>query len=324
MLSKRERLLATVARKKTDRTPVSFWRNWPIDNKDPEQLARVSLDSVQKFDLDFLKVSPSHIYIVEDYGRSGKFDGNPRGVDVNGPSPVTTIEQWEALPVLDPHKGALAEFLHTLRLIAAGGDTPFLPTIFSSLSVALLLSDMRYLVWMRKYPDAFQRGLRSITETAAAFTAAAFDTGAAGIFLATNHATLDFMAWEEYKRWGVPADRAVLDVARRGWFNMLHIHGQHIMFRELADYPVQAMSWSDRTAWPSLREAKEIFPGAVCGGVDEWHTLLTGLPDAVRAEVREAIAQTGGTGYIVSSGCQTPITVAESNIRAAAEAARAG
>ena len=45
-------------------------------------------------------------------------------------------------------------------------------------------------------------------------------------------------------------------------------------------------------------------------------------PEDVAAEVRDAIAQTGGRGHIVTTGCVTPVDAPEANIRAAIAAAR--
>ncbi len=49
-------------------------------------------------------------------------------------------------------------------------------------------------------------------------------------------------------------------------------------------------------------------------------TMLQGDPAEVRAQVADAIAQTGGRRLIVGTGCVTPITSPTANIRAAREA----
>jgi hypothetical protein len=89
MLSKRDRLLATVAHRKPDRMPVALWRNWPVDNKSPERLAQVTLDYQRRYDFDFIKVSPSHIFTV--------------GIGVASASPTATpAEPMSAARLLSP------------------------------------------------------------------------------------------------------------------------------------------------------------------------------------------------------------------------------
>jgi len=92
------------------------------------------------------------------------------------------------------------------------------------------------------------------------------------------------------------------------------------MFDLLADYPVQVVNRHDRETPPSLAEALDRFPGALCGGIRRWETMLQGDPAEVHAQLADAIAQTGGLRLIVGTGCVTPITSPTANIRGAREA----
>jgi uroporphyrinogen decarboxylase len=323
--SKRDLLLATIARQPTDRTPVALWRHWPVEDQSAEALARATLEWQRRFDFDFIKVTPSQTFVAEDLGLAGVYDGNPEGDLVKGPPPVRTLEQWEALRPQPADTGALGRQIRCLQLIAAGaGDTPFIQTIFNPLTVAACLAGPQATIWRRRHPEAFRRGFAAVTETWAAFVAAVMGTGAAGIFLSTADASYRAMSEEEYRQWGLPSDLAVAEAAGAGWLNVLHVHGEELMFDLVAGYPFQVINWHDRRAGPSLREGAARFPGAVAGGIAQWDTLLAGAPAQVAAEVRDGIAQTGGRGYIAAAGCVTPIPVAELNIRAALAAARGG
>jgi uroporphyrinogen decarboxylase len=331
MLSKRDLLLATVARKKTDRIPIAMWRHFPLEDQDPESFVKVEMAFQREYDFDFMKVMPSWLYTMEDYGGTAKYIGHPMGIVTSGPPPIKSIEQWEAMKPLDVTKGALARELGILRMLAKViGDTPFIQTVFSPFMLAgemtgdPMASGGVFLVWMRKYPEAFQRGLATLTETWANYTTEVMKTGAAGIFYAVNKACYSLMNWGEYEKFGVPGDRAILEAARPGWFNLLHVHGEDLMFEHLASYPVQAFNWYDRQTWPSLKDGKALFPGAVMGGIDHERTLLLAQPDKVAAEVKDGIAQTGGIGYIAGPGCGYPVAVTNSNVHAAVAAARSG
>jgi uroporphyrinogen-III decarboxylase len=52
--------------------------------------------------------------------------------------------------------------------------------------------------------------------------------------------------------------------------------------------------------------------------------LLQGSPDDVRAQVREALRQTGGTRFLLGPGCSIDPRTPPENLRAAAEAVRDG
>ncbi|NNJ12258.1 hypothetical protein EKD04_018175 [Chloroflexales bacterium ZM16-3] len=323
MLSKHDLLLATIARKPTPRTPVALWRHWPAEDQVAEDLALATLDFQRRFDFDLIKLTPSQVFVAEDAGLTGVYDGNPEGDLVKGPRPISTLEQWEAMRPTSIQTGALARQLRCLDLVVAGaGDTPVTQTIFDPLTVASCLAGDQAMVWRRRYPDAFQRGFDTIIETWRNFVSAVMDGGAAGIFFSTANASYRSMSEEEYLRWGRPADLALLDAASSGWLNMLHVHGDDLMFQVVADYPVQVVNWDDRRAGPSLREGQSLVRGAVAGGIAQWGALLSGGADEVRAQVADGIAQTGGVGYIAAAGCVTPIPVPERNIRAAIAAAR--
>jgi uroporphyrinogen decarboxylase len=82
------------------------------------------------------------------------------------------------------------------------------------------------------------------------------------------------------------------------------------------------INWHDRLTAPSLNVALSKFNGAVVGGVEERGLLVSGSEQAVRAQVRDAIEQTGGRRRVVGPGCVAAIAAPEQNIRAVIEEAR--
>jgi uroporphyrinogen decarboxylase len=199
-----------------------------------------------------------------------------------------------------------------------GSETPFIQTIFNPLSQAKnLTGGEQLLVHLRTSPDDLKAGLETITETTVRFVQEVMKTGAAGIFFAVQHANHSILCEEEYRHVGRSYDIRVLEAAQEGWFNLLHIHGNDIMFDALADYPVQAINWHDRDTWPSLAQALTRCDKAVVGGLRRHDTMLLGTPEDVRAEAADAIAQTQGRRLVLGTGCVTPITSPTSNIHAA-------
>lgn len=330
-MSKRERIEATFRGKAVDRVAVALWRHWPGDDQRAEDLAAAHLAFQQQYDFDFIKVTPASSFCLEGWGVETCYRGNSEGTREYLRRPVQSPDDWWSLPVLDPLQGKLGqqrcpeliEGLRCLRLIANGaGQVPFIQTVFNPLAQAARLVGERFIVHLRQHPRALHAGLETITQTTIRFVEAVRETGAAGIFFATQHATYHQLSEAEYGEFGRPYDLRVLEAAQGQpfWFNLLHIHGHDIMFDLLADYPVQVVNWHDRETPPSLAEALGRFPGALCGGIGRWETMLRGDPAEVRAKVADAIAQTGGRRLIVGTGCVTPITSPTANIRAAREA----
>jgi uroporphyrinogen decarboxylase len=82
------------------------------------------------------------------------------------------------------------------------------------------------------------------------------------------------------------------------------------------------INWHDRLTAPTLKEGLKAFKGAVVGGVEERELLVSGSEAPLRAQVRDAIAQTAGKRLIVGPGCVAAIAAPETNIRAVVQETR--
>ncbi len=306
---------------------MALWRHFPGDDQSPGDLAAAVLGFQRQFDFDFVKVTAASSYCVTDWGTRDRWQGNTEGTRAYTHYPVQRPEDWAALPLLDPRAGGLGEALESLRLVGEGLDagaeaTPFIPTIFNPLSQAKnLAGNPRLFDHLRQAPQALHAGLETITRSTLRFIEAAKETGIGGVFLAVQHASRLLLSEAEYREFGQPYDCRLLEAAGDLWLNVLHLHGEAVMFDLLAGYPATVINWHDREAGPSLAGGRARFRGAVCGGWRQWDTMALGDPAQVRAEAEEAIAQTGGRGLILGTGCVTPIIAPWCNLRAAREAA---
>ncbi|MBI1801464.1 MAG: uroporphyrinogen decarboxylase, partial [Chloroflexi bacterium] len=66
-MNKRERILAASRREPTDRIPVAFWRHFPGDDQRAGDLAQATIAFQERYDFDFVKVSPSNSFAGEDW-----------------------------------------------------------------------------------------------------------------------------------------------------------------------------------------------------------------------------------------------------------------
>jgi uroporphyrinogen decarboxylase len=108
------------------------------------------------------------------------------------------------------------------------------------------------------------------------------------------------------------------------WLNMLHLHGEQVMFNQFLDYPIQIINWHDRDTSPSLVEAQSRYKGAVCGGLRREITMVLGTPEQVLSEARAAIQATEGKRFILGTGCVLPIIAPRANILAARRSVEPG
>jgi uroporphyrinogen decarboxylase len=315
-----DRMRACLAGEAVDRPPVALWRHFPVDDQTPDGLAAATLAFQRSYDFDLVKVTPASSFCLKDWGVNDEWRGVPEGTRNYTKTIINFPEDWERLPVIAPEKEHLAAQLACLRLITRelGEETPAIQTIFSPLSQAKnLAGGDRLLVHLRRYPEAVHSGLNTITETTLQFLEAAKKTGIAGVFYAVQHAQYGILSEAEYQEFGRTYDLQLLEAVEDLWLNMLHVHGANVMFNQFSDYPVSVINWHDRETPPSLGEAKQHFPGALCGGLQRTQTMVLGSPEDVALEARQAFEATGGRKFILGTGCVMPITAPHGNILAA-------
>jgi len=320
--SKRRRLEAAIAGEAADRLPVALWRHWPGDDQDAAALAAAHLKWQADYDWDLVKVGPASSYSVIDWGVQDRWVGHIEGTRETTGYAVQQPADWEALRPTDPGRGMLATQIEALRLVGEGlrGDVPFIATVFSPLSMAKHLAGNDVaLSHMRQAPDAFHRGLETLTESIIRFIDAARATGIAGIYYAVQHAAYPLLSRDEFATFGRPYDQRVLESAGDLWCNVVHLHGRRVMFDLVADYPVPLLNWHDRETGIALSDGLGRFPGAASGGVSQW-TLHREDPAGALAEAADARRQTGDRRLLLGTGCVIMTTTPLRNIRALRQA----
>ena len=319
VVTKRERVVATLACRPVDRPALAFWRHVPDVDHTARGLADAMLAFHRRWDLDLIKVMSSGVYCVEDWGCKVAYAGSPNGAKQCTDHAVKNITDWLRLKPLDPGAGALGRELEAVRLIVRGrgDDAPVLHTLFSPLTIARKLAGDRVVSDLREAPDAVTPALEAIGETMARYAAAAIEAGAEGIFFATQAANPESFTREEHDRFDLRHVRRILQfVQGRSSLTMLHAHGDLPYLDAFAGLSIHAINWHDRTTSPNLAAAAQRFPIALVGGLNQQQTLRKGTPAAVIAETRDAIAQTGGVVLIVGPGCVLPLDAPDANLEA--------
>jgi uroporphyrinogen decarboxylase len=305
-MTKLERVQAALRRQPTDRPPYAFWRHFPDVDRSPAALAQSTLRFHERYGSDFLKVTPTGGYAVQDWGCVESDRVLPDGHRPCARHAVTGPEDWRKIRPVKMESTGWASHLETIIrcVVDRRADCPTLPTVSSPLSLARKLAGDRLNYDLAENPQAVTGALEAITETILAFADACFREGAEGFFYSIRSASTDVHTEEDYLRYGEPYDRRILEAVRpRSRLTILHCHGERLIFDRLAALPADAWNWDDRRSGPPLRDGKARVPGAVIGGLDQRETLRTGPPDEARAEAEDAIAQTGGTGLILGAGC---------------------
>lgn len=322
-ISHRERLETCLSGEIPDRVPVALWRHFPVDDQTPEGLAAATAAFQRLYDFDFIKVTPASSFCLKDWGAEDEWRGHPEGTREYTRRVIQQPEDWAKLPLLDPTSGHLGDQIHCVRILTAefAPHTPVVQTIFSPLAQAKnLIGQENLLIHLRRYPEALHAGLERITQVTIRFIEELRKTAIDGIFYAVQHAQYGLLSEEEFETFGRYYDLRVLEAVKGWWLNIVHLHGNEVMFNKVADYPCTVLNWHDRQTSPSLSEAKQTYSGVVCGGLRQWETLVLGTPEAVFEEAREAILSTEGERFILGTGCVLPVIAPNGNILAVRQA----
>ncbi|MEP7028054.1 MAG: uroporphyrinogen decarboxylase family protein [Candidatus Eisenbacteria bacterium] len=309
-LSRRDRVMATVAGDAVDRPPMSFWGHFYDREQTAKDLADATLASRARYDWDFVKLNPRASYHGEGWGLSYRYDGDPLHKPVRSSFPVVDVSDLSKVQALPGDHGALGEQLEAIRLVRKGlpDDVLLIETVFSPLGILADLCEHTQATQrlMAEDKDAVVRALDAITRTFEDFVPRALHAGADGIYFATLEWATKDRGWspEDYRAFASPFDLRVLAKARGAAFNVLHVCRPRNFLRALADYPVAAFSWATTDDGNlSLAEGQRAVPGAVIGGIGIEDALLAEADAPALAQLAEGFSQTAGRRWMVAPGC---------------------
>ena len=315
-MNKTERIKAALRSKEVDRIPLSIWLHYPHKDQDPRSLAETQVQVLRQFDYDFIKLMPFGLYSVQDWGCKIKIFGTPLEPAIVEDYGVKSAEDWKALAELPATYGTWGKQLqlaqHVGRLL--GGEAPFIQTLFSPLTTARKLAGDRVFSDMKDHPRVLHEALAIITATTINFVKANIEAGVGGFFFATQCATYDLMTDKEHDEFGRKYDLMVFEQFKdKTFFNVLHIHGDNIMFAKLLDYPANCLNWHDRWVPPSLGQARKLTDKCLLGGINEKKVLANQTPAVISQHVGEAVQDAGKTGFILGPGCVAEPSTPEIN-----------
>lgn len=309
-MNKIEKIKKVLQGEAINEVPFSFWTHFPEVDIYPEKIAKATYDFYKKYDLDFIKTMNNGMYAVEDYGcivdHSEVSNG---GVSKVVSTPINQYEDWKDLPVLDFENASTLHreitYLKKLQELIEG-EVPIVVTIFSPLTIADKLSKGRAKEFLENDTNGFfKEALQKITDLTKEFTTKVIENGADGIYFASQLSTYERLTADEYIEFGRPYDLQVLDSAKDGWFNSIHLHGDDTMFDVVKDYPVHIINWHIGESFPGPKEGQVYSGKPILGGLNRWD-INKGNVNAIHHQIYRTIFDTKGQGVILTPGCVIP------------------
>jgi uroporphyrinogen decarboxylase len=306
-MTRRERVLAALARDAVDRVPYLFWRRFPAVDRSPASLAQATLRFHERYGSDVLVLAPPAEAPLEAWGCEA---ANEPGVDGARPCArcaVASPADWSRVQPLDPADApgfaAILETIVRLGFDRRIGDAPVLLALPSPLSIARRLSADQLAEGLRSAPAHVDDALRAIVDTLGRVVQLVLAEGLAGVLYTIDASGLGPGAPAVYARAGEPHDRQLLATVRRaGGLSLVHAAGPEPILERVVTLPGDAAAWDDEEAGSTRGALPGPTSGAArLGGIDR-QTLRYGTPEAARLEVEAALGSTEGRGLIVSPG----------------------
>jgi uroporphyrinogen decarboxylase len=191
---------------------------------------------------------------------------------------------------------------------------------WQSLNRNLAAENMQHL--MMNEPQALMTALEVVADNLIAYSKAAIEAGAAGIFMSIP-AGKEIVTREEFLTFVKPyAEKVLKGIQGLGPMTTLHVHGEELSFDDVIDLPVPIMNWWDRgPLGPSMQEVLRRFSGCVMGGIDQ--TIVARRTRAfVKSHVREGIELGGDRRFLLANGCSIDTWVYPGTVEAIVAAAR--
>lgn len=305
-MNKKDLIKSVIAGENNGKIPYTMWSHMPDVDREPEAITQRTYDFYKTYDVDIIKTMNNGMYSVEDFGCKIDYSEIPHGgVAKIIESPVNVGEDWEKIKEVSIEKGALKreqEYLELLLKKLNGEQVPVVFTVFSPITTVNKLCGGKVVEYIEAgYSPDIHKALDAITSTTCKLVERVIKMGADGIFFATQMSSHVVCDDEFYAEYGVPYDKMILDTSK-GWCNVLHAHGNDIMFDLLKDYPVQIFNYHAWQTLPTIEEAA-LFTGKtlMCG--IERMDITNHHKNALRHEIFETIKATNGKHIILAPGC---------------------
>jgi len=329
-MSKYELLKETFLGNIGEQIPVSLWKHHPDLDRTPEGLANAEIEFHRKFDHDLLKISFFGHYPCIDFGCTAEYDGASTGSTTLTSYPIKDSAGWEVLEPVDVNAGEFGNQVRAVELIQryAHGKVPTMATIFDPAMVADRLCGQDLVKYADEVPVILKSALDLICDVMVDFARATLESGADGLFIATQHSTLSSISDEHYNTFIYPYHlRMVSKLRSKAKFIIMHLHTreerEEIRFDRIAGTPgVVGINWEDQSSSLSLREGKRRSRKTVLGGIDHNGVLRTGTPHETKKQVLNAVDEAGFEHLIVAPGCVITVDTPPENVLAVRDAIR--
>lgn len=311
-MDKFERIRTCIAGGRVDRPPFSMWMHYHMKDRNPFTLAQATADLLDSYDLDIVKITPTGLFFIQDFGAPIQFGQTDWQHPLMLDSLLKTEDDLKNLPMLDLSTGALGRELDMVRLTCTkvNGKAPVLMTVFSPLTIvckmlgnANIPAMLQY--FMENHAEALHSALKKLALMIGEFIDRCILAGVDGFFFATQAANFQTLRTkDQYKEFGVPYDVPLIErIKKADRLCLLHVCMHQVMLDVVKDYPVDIINWDNIYSGTSITEAREIIPDKVLAGGIDIFKISTYSRQEIDDMVRRALDEGAGGRFMLAPTC---------------------
>lgn len=323
-MDKFERIRKLIAGEKTDRTPLSMWMHFHLKDRNPFTLSAGTVDLLERYDLDLVKITPMGLYFVQDFGATIKFGSKEWEHPLMQENLLPSRAALENLPMLDIHTGAIGRELSAVALTAKeiSGRAPMLMTLFTPLTILCKMigngdipATLKY--FMEECPQQLHAALRKIQRMEEQFVDETIARGADGFFFATQAANFQTLpSTDRYREFGLTYDYPLAQRIRdAGKICLLHVCMREVMLDMFRDFPADIVNWDNLHSGTTITRAREILPDKVLAGGINIFKIMDYTKDQVDEMVENALREAGDRRFMLAPTCVLLASTPEENLR---------
>lgn len=307
-MNKRERVQAALEGQRVDRVPFTMWRHLYFQAQTAKGLAETTLSFYHQYNPDVIVLAPGPFFIAEAWGADVRSFGTDDMVPyVAGPT-IARAADWRHLNSLEVRGSSLCREIDAVRQICAQlgeEEAPLIVPLFSPLTTADMLCSGRIVEDVRSFSNDLRSALSIIATATYEFGLACLEAGADGFMFVTRLANPDRVRAREYRDFGQQFDLQVLNPLKEAAIRILQLDSENAYFDLANRYPVQAVCWETWRSSPSLSSARRQLGCGLMGGLNPM-TFSGGSVADVKAQVLDAISQTGGWHLLIAPSGPLP------------------
>ncbi|MDD4125448.1 MAG: uroporphyrinogen decarboxylase family protein [Eubacteriales bacterium] len=339
-MNKRELIEKTLKHESTGITPVSpllcgitrrlTGVSYPVWSTDAKSCADSFVKAARQFDLDCLTVLTDLSVECSAWGQRVLFPENEAPHPDYSNQLIKTTDDYGKIVRVDwKTSDRMRFYVEVCRLIVneIGGEMPVFAFVFGPLgTLSMCRGQQDMFMDMYDCSEKVAAACNEVTQTLAEYTEAVCDTGVDGVMLDTLFASGSIMSknmWREAE--GEQSRMLAETIRKKGKKVLIHNCGQKIYFDAQIEYmqpdgisflypPDDCANFCEcKAKYGDKTTLVGCVPptNAVFGTDDEWESLC-----------KTQIAEMGGSGFILATGCEYPANAEFGRAKAMVEIAR--